>query len=163
MAAFWVREYFKVLAPGQLSRLGIGVHPEGDWHAAVDFYNSMHRPRWSFPSTAEWFRDAAAIYSPTGLTAGGIFLKQPTSFLADGAVWNTWEDNDGKWTDGATTNPVQVSPGGFAPAGGSLLATMQNLGQVDVFAAGWDGAVWVTWEAGDGLWRTTDIGLTPAR
>jgi hypothetical protein len=164
VVAFWIGDISQS-SPGHLSRLAIGVHPEGDWHAAVDFYNSVHRPSWSFPSTPEWFRDAAAIYSPTGLTAGGIYLLQATSNLADGAVWNTWEDNDRAWSDGRNGNasPVQVSPGGFAPAGVSLRAVAQNSKQVDVFAAGWDGAVWVTWEAGDGLWRNNRHGLTPAR
>ena len=160
--AFWIAEVSNA-SPGRLSRLGIGVHPEGDWHAAVDFYNSVHRPRWSFQSTPEWFRDAAAIYSPTGLTAGGIYLAEPTSYLADGAVWNTWEDNNGEWTDGRITSPVQASPGGFAPAGAPLQAVAQNSGQVDVFAAGCDGAVWVTWEAGGGVWRNNRHGLGPAR
>ncbi len=59
----------------KLPTLAIGVHPEGDWREAVHFYTSVHRPRWTFPSTPAWFRDTGAIYTPTGGGAGGIYLS----------------------------------------------------------------------------------------
>lgn len=65
VVAFWTG----TISPNttaQLPRLGIGVHATGDWHQAVDFYTSIHRPRWSFENTPSWFRDAAAIYCPAG-------------------------------------------------------------------------------------------------
>lgn len=65
-----------------LPRLAIGVHSDGDWHKAVDFYSSIHRPNWTFPDTPAWLRDAGAIYTPTGGGAGGIYLSLPPAFLS---------------------------------------------------------------------------------
>jgi len=68
------------LAPGEtksLSRLAIGTHDTGDWHAAIDYYTSQHRPRWRFPATPAWLRDQGAIYGYSGGGAGGIYLMYP--------------------------------------------------------------------------------------
>jgi hypothetical protein len=59
----------------KLPRLAIGVHTDGDWHKAVDYYTLVHRPRWTFPNTPEWFREVGAIYSPMAGGAGGIYLS----------------------------------------------------------------------------------------
>jgi hypothetical protein len=148
-----------------LPRLAIGVHTTGNWHQAVDYYTSIHRPRWTFQNTPSWFRDAGAIYCPTAVTAGGIYLSLPQANLPDGAIWNTWEDDNGPWRDGANGNkgPVQISPAGFTPAGALLQSIKQTADQVSLFAAGFDGAVWTTWETGNGPWRNNRNGLTPAR
>lgn len=95
-------------------------------------------------------------YCPTAVTAGGIYLSLPQADLADGTVWNTWEDNDGIWRDGGADvngTPVQVSPAAFAPAGALLQVAMQNSEQLNVFAVGVNGAIWTTWESGDGVWQ----------
>jgi hypothetical protein len=68
--------------PVKLPRLAIGVHSDGDWHRAVDFYTSVHRPHWAFPSTPAWLQDAGAIYTPNGGGAGGIYLSLPPAPLS---------------------------------------------------------------------------------
>jgi hypothetical protein len=163
---FWT-DYIDSNASTTLPRLAIGVHTTGDWHQAVDYYTSIHRPRWTFQDTPSWFRDAGAIYCPNPLTAGGIYLSLPAGNLPDGAIWNTWEDNNAPWTDGAQISPgsfrkgpVQISPAGFAPAGALLQSFKEatDFGeQVSVFAAGFDGAIWTTWETGNGPWRDNRI------
>ena len=65
-----------------LSRLAIGVHSDGDWHKAVDFYTSVHRPRWAFPATPAWLSDAGAVYTAAGGGAGGIYLSLPPAYLS---------------------------------------------------------------------------------
>jgi hypothetical protein len=143
-----------------LPRLAIGVHTTGDWHQAVDYYTSIHRPRWTFQDTPSWFRDAGAIYCPTAVTAGGIYLSLPQGNLPDGAIWNTWEDKNGRWRDGGpggTNSPVEISPAGFAPAGALLQSIKQSADQANVFAAGLDGAIWTTWETGNGPWRDNRV------
>ena len=166
VVAFWIGNVTKGVV-AQLSGLAIGVHSTGDWHRAVDFYTSMHRPRWSFPSTPAWFRDTPAIYAPTPLTAGAIYLDQPWQPLADGTVWNTWENNNGPWKDGGGDKningfPSQISTAGFAPAGALLQAVMQNANQLDVFAVDSNGAIGVTWESDNGLWRSGRHNMVPA-
>jgi hypothetical protein len=166
MVGFWIGD---IAAHSQvsLSGLAIGIHHSGDWHEAVDYYVSVHRPRWHFPDTPPWFRDAGAIYSFTGGGAGGIYLSFPSVSLADGAVWDTWEENDSAWRDGGKDGlngvPVQISAAGFASAGSLLVAEQQNSQQVDVFAVGADGAIWVTWESKDGPWRDGRAGRAPER
>jgi hypothetical protein len=146
----------------QLPRLGVGVHHSGDWHQAVDFYTTAHRPRWTFPETPAWFRNAGAIYCPYGGGAGGIYLALPGANLSDGAIWTSWDGNswqsggDGKW-------PQQITPAGFTPADSPLVAIKQNANQVTVFACGLDGAVWATWESNDGPWHNNRNGLIPAQ
>ncbi len=61
----------------KLPRLAIGIHSDGDWRRAVDYYTQIHRPRWAFPITPAWFRGAPAIYTPGGGGAGGIYLSLP--------------------------------------------------------------------------------------
>ena len=65
---FWIAN----LTPGAsvlTPRLAIGVHSDGDWHGAVDYYLSEHRPRWRFPNVPSWFRDQGAIYAVPGFGA----------------------------------------------------------------------------------------------
>src|SRR6202035_2533263 len=92
------------LDPGatvSLPRLAVGVHPSGDWHAAVDFYVAQHQKRWIFPPIPKWIREAGAIYACPVYSAGSINLSYvPNPFLADGAVWNTWKEHNGPWRDG---------------------------------------------------------------
>ena len=166
VVAFWIA----TIASGQtatLPTLAIGVHHDGDWHAAVDFYASLHRAKWIFPQIPIWFREAGAIYACPPAGAGSIYLSYPSQSLADGIVWNTWEDNNGAWRDGlgpdGRNRPIQVSGAGFAPAGAQIATAKQNDSQLGVFVVGNDGAVWVTWETGDGPWRDSRNGRTAAR
>jgi hypothetical protein len=162
---FWIGN-LQANAQVKLPRLAIGVHSDGDWHKAVDYYTLVHRPRWNFPSTPAWFREACAIYCPTGGGAGGIYLSLPIiTSLADGAIWTSWKDGNGPFRTGSLGDPwpVQVSPAGFTPAGSALLAVKQNSNQVTVFAAGFNGAIQATWESGDGPWHNNRNGLIPAR
>jgi hypothetical protein len=81
MLAFWIADIPPNSSQNshmKLPRMALGVHPDGDWHKAVDFYTLVHRPRWTFPVTPEWFRDASAIYAPTGGGYGGIYLSLPS-------------------------------------------------------------------------------------
>ena len=43
----------------------------------------------------------------------------------------------------------------------AVAAIKQNEGQLDVFVVGVDGAVWLTWEAGDSAWRDGNDGRDP--
>src|SRR5690606_16035154 len=61
----------------------IGVHSTGDWHVAVDYYVSQHRPRWTFSKAPAWFRDQGAIYGYSGGGAGGIYLTYPGEDLKE--------------------------------------------------------------------------------
>ena len=87
VAGFWIAN----LAPGAsvlTPRLAIGVHSDGDWHAAVDYYLSKHRPRWRFPNVPSWFRDQGAMYAVPAFGArGGIYLALPAASLGDGIPW----------------------------------------------------------------------------
>jgi hypothetical protein len=74
VSGYWLTD----LAPGQTATvptLAIGVHDQGDWHKAVDYYVQQHRPRWRFAEIPAWFRDLGAIYSHAGDTAGAIYLR----------------------------------------------------------------------------------------
>jgi len=74
LSGYWVTE----LEPGAtvaLPTLAIGVHDQGDWHNAVDYYVEQHRPRWHFAEIPAWFRDQGGIYSHAGDTAGAIYLR----------------------------------------------------------------------------------------
>jgi hypothetical protein len=74
VSGYWVTE----LEPGgtaTLPTVAIGVHDQGDWHKAVDYYVQQHRPHWRFAEIPAWFRDQGAIYSHAGDTAGAIYLR----------------------------------------------------------------------------------------
>ena len=74
VSGYWVTD----LAPGgtaALPTVAIGVHDQGDWHKAVDYYVEQHRPHWRFAEIPAWFRDQGAIYSHAGDTAGAIYLR----------------------------------------------------------------------------------------
>lgn len=64
-----------------LPTFAIGVHSDGDWHQAVDYYLKQHRPHWSFPEIPAWFRDQGAIYSFSGAGAGSIYMEYPAQDL----------------------------------------------------------------------------------
>ena len=72
--------------------------------------------------------------------------------------------DDGPWTDGNDgRTPFRVSPERFAPSGASLAVATQDGGrQLDVFAVGNDGAVWVTFTRHDGPWTDGNDERTPA-
>ena len=73
VAGFWITDLpsFQTV---QMPRLAIGVHHDGDWHRAVDYYVSQHAARLKFPTIPTWFRDQGAIYSFAGGGAGGVYL-----------------------------------------------------------------------------------------
>jgi len=78
----------------------------------------------------------------------------------------TWEDSDGRWTDGGPgqPGPVRVTPAGLAPKGACVTAVAQNSQQLDVFVVGNDGAIYVTWAVGGGHWADGTPGnFSPAR
>ncbi|SRR5579871_2960249 len=93
----------------RLSRLAIGVHPDGDWHEAVDYYTSIHRPHWRFPSTPAWLASAGAIYSPTAGGSGGIYLSLPSRALGP------WSSPDGVVHNGVISSFLEL-PNLFAEA-----------------------------------------------
>ena len=55
-----------------------------------------------------------------------------------GAIWATWEVNDGGWRDGVDGRPVPVPVSTFnlAPAGAGVAAVRRASGQVDAFTVG---------------------------
>jgi hypothetical protein len=100
--------------------------------------------------------------------------RQLDAFIvgSNGAIWVTWEANDGQWADWYPQAPAEITPTGFALPGAHLAAAKQNDNQLDVFVVGNDGAIYVTWEVGDGRWtdggggqpgpaRITPAGLAP--
>ncbi len=64
-----------------LPAFAIGVHVDGDWRHAVDYYLEQHRPHWRFPGIPAWFRDQGAIYSFSGAGAGSIYMEYPQQDL----------------------------------------------------------------------------------
>ena len=83
----------------------------------------------------------------------------------DGGIWTTWVVDDGLWRDGQDgRHGPRITPTGFAPVPRLYLAgAKQNPSQLDVFCVRDDGAVWVTWEVNDGVWRDGASGRMPAR
>jgi hypothetical protein len=88
----------------------------------------------------------------------------------DGAIWVTWVTGVGHWSDGTPGNasPARITPPNFAPKGACLTAAKQTADQLDVFVAGNDGGLWVTWVVGLGHWSDGTPGhpgparITPA-
>ena len=115
-------------------------------------------------------REPARI-TPTGFARPGSCLvaaKQNPSQLDvfwvhdDGAVWATWEVNDGVWRDGASGRmPIRITPPNVAPAGAPLAAIQPRDNQLYVFYVGDDGAIWLTYEVGDGPWTDGNDGRRP--
>jgi hypothetical protein len=82
----------------------------------------------------------------------------------DGALWTTWQSGGGAWKDGRDGRvPERISPLGMAPPGAMLSSALQTSTQLDVFWAGKDGALWVTWAVGNSAWRDGVNGRQPAR
>src|SRR5579884_432332 len=163
VVGFWIFN-LDPRATVSLPRLAIGVHHSGDWHDAVDFYVAQHQKHWIFPQVPEWFREAGAIYACSAYGAGSIYLSYIANpFLADGAVWNTWKKHNGPWRDGVAGHPRQITPAGFVPQEGYITVCKQNDGQLDVFAVGFDGAVWSTWESNNSPWRDARNAREPVR
>ena len=84
----------------------------------------------------------------------------------DGAVWVTWAVGPGHWSDGTPGNsePARITPTGIAPKAACLAAAHQGDNQLDVFFIGNDGAVYVTWVAGEGHWSDGSPGFpSPVR
>lgn len=72
------------LKPGEETsppKFAIGIHANGDWHSAVDYYVRQHRHHWHFPEIPSWFRDQGAIYSFSGAGAGSIYMEYPQQDL----------------------------------------------------------------------------------
>ncbi|HEY6341782.1 MAG TPA: DUF6259 domain-containing protein [Bryobacteraceae bacterium] len=84
VTGFWIGNIppTTVVESVALPWMAIGVHSDGDWHKAVDFYTFIHRPNWTFPDTPAWLREAGAIYAPAGGGAGGIYLSLPPAYLS---------------------------------------------------------------------------------
>lgn len=72
----------------------------------------------------------------------------------DHAVWVTWVVGGGIWTDGIGNHggPARITPVQVADPKAGLTAAHQSSDQLDVFYAGVDGAVHVTWVVGLGHW-----------
>ena len=81
----------------------------------------------------------------------------------DGAIYVTWTVGLGHWSDGSPGNspPVPITPQGLAPKGACVTAVAQNGEQLDVFVAGNDGAIYVTWIVGLGHWSDGTPGNPP--
>lgn len=164
VAAFWtcgLSPGASVTAPG----LAIGVH-DGDWHAAADVYASLHPARPPVAESPAWLREEGAIYTFAGGGAGSIYLDQPGTEIVDRAIWVTRQPGRVPWHQyegGRDLYPVAVSRGGAADPLAPIAAATQDDGQLDVFWVGDDGAVWVTWETGQGRWRDGLDGHGPER
>jgi hypothetical protein len=111
--------------------------------------------------------------SPPGFAPPGAHLaaakqndRQLDVFVVrdDGAIWVTWEADDGPWRDGVDgRDPARVTTTDLARPGAPLAAAKQKDNQLNVFVTGRDGAVHVTWEVDDGPWRDGVAGrLGPA-
>src|SRR5262249_13098127 len=74
-----------------------------------------------------------------------------------GTVLTVFEDSDSAWSPA----PAAISPEGIAPAGAHLACAKQSDTQLDVFFVLEDGAIWVTWDDGDGAWTGGVDGRTP--
>ena len=73
----------------------------------------------------------------------------------DGAIYVTWVVGLGHWSDGTLGNPfpARITPANFALAGSCLATEHQGTNQLDAFVINRnDGAVWVTWVIGSGIW-----------
>jgi Domain of unknown function (DUF6259) len=82
----------------------------------------------------------------------------------DGAIWLTYEVDDGPWTDGKDgRHPLRVSPRGKFPYRAHIAAAKRHDGQLQVFAVGLDGAIWMTWPDAQGKWRDGDSGRLPTQ
>ncbi len=117
------------------------------------------------------FPRPAPITLPGTTASGGCIAvaqqnnNQLDAFVVgnDGQVVVTWEGNDGRWTDGLNgfTPPAAITPPHRAQPGSCVAAIKQNDNQLDVLYAGNDGALYVTWEAGDSRWTDGINGYTP--
>jgi hypothetical protein len=137
IAGFWVAE----LRPGmsvETPHIAIGVHPDGDWHAAVDYYVEKHRQQgWQFPLQPDWFAEQAAIYTHSGGGAGGMYLSNTIENLTDGAIGTYFEAGD-TWPE---WGPIPISHAGLAPAGAPLAVVMRREKDEDLFVVDNRGAI----------------------
>jgi hypothetical protein len=154
---FWVTE-LKPRASATLPRLAIGVHSEGDWHEAVDYYVAKHRqrPSWRFPRQPAWFADQAAIYAHSGGGAGGMYLANTIENLPDGAV-GTFFEVAGSWPP---VGPIPCTQAGLAPAGAPLAVVARDDKNEDMFVVDNDGAVAWASMRDNGPWRPA-VRITP--
>ena len=158
---FWVAE----LPPGVVvntPRVAVGAHPDGDWHAAVDYYVEKRRQVGQpFPRQPAWFADQGAIYTHSAGGAGGMYLANthPVN-LADGGI-HTWFEASGSWF-----GAIPMSPAGLAPAGAPLAAVARNDKDEDVFVVDDRGAISWTAMRNNGAWgptlAITAAGVAPA-
>jgi hypothetical protein len=124
-----------------------------------------------------------ASVTPPGLAPQGASVAaapqgkdQLDAFVTghDGAIHVSWVSGVGRWTDGLAGNPgpIRITPPGLLPAGAAVAAAEQTPDQLDAFAVGNDGAIYVTWVVGGGHWadgspgnpgpaRITPAGLAP--
>ena len=155
---FWLSELLP-LKTVTLPRFAIGVHSDGDWHEAVDYYLAKHRrsPNWRFPPPPAWFRDAGAIYTHSGGGAGGIYLANTIENLPDGAV-ATFFEVDGVWPP---AGPVPFTQAGLAPAGAPLAVTVRDHKHEDLFVVDNTGAIAWTAIRDNGPWSFPAARITP--
>ncbi len=81
----------------------------------------------------------------------------------DGAVYTTFVNGGGHWSDGSPGNapPARITPAAVAPAGSCVAPIHQSAAQLDALVIGRNGAPWLTWETGDGRWRDDWNGFAP--
>jgi hypothetical protein len=115
IAGFWVAE----LRPGmsvERPHIAIGVHPDGDWHAAVDYYvESIVNKAGSFPYSRTVPEQAAIYPIQVAAPAGCI---SPTSKPPE----RHWDSLAGDVAEWGQYHPPRVS----APAGALLAVVMRR-------------------------------------
>ncbi len=101
-----------------------------------------------------------AIPAPAGAQVALVARnsQQEDAFFAgsNGALFTTYEVNDGAWSA-----PIALTAAGVAPAGAPVAASVRNDHQEDVFYVGNDGKLYTLFEANDGPW-SAPIALTTA-
>lgn len=78
--AYWTTE-IPAASEESAPLLVIGVHDSGDWHIAVDAYNTLHQQAGQEAVTPSWLRDQGALYSFSGAGAGAIYMTYPQQDL----------------------------------------------------------------------------------
>jgi hypothetical protein len=88
----------------------------------------------------------------------------------DGAAYVTWQVGSGQWSDGMNGHPypARITPSITKPGAFIAAANQGGPNQLDAFVVGKDGAVYVTWVVGTGIWTDgvgnhgSPVRITPA-